>query len=161
MKIGISKEFIKYCLVGIVNTTVGCLTAFIALNILHFNYYVSTTLSYITGVSCSFILNKKYTFKDNDENVFWQFAKMNITFIPIYVLSYWFLGNNLTYWFFRHFPETVDFCVNIINTLFKYPIPKNIFIDDVAVCISIIINLVLAFTAVRAFVFTKKENVDE
>ena len=57
MKIGISKEFIKYCLVGIVNTTVGCLTAFIALNILHFNYYVSTTLSYITGVSCSFILN--------------------------------------------------------------------------------------------------------
>ena len=140
MKIGISKEFIKYCLVGIVNTTVGCLTAFIALNILHFNYYVSTTLSYITGVSCSFILNKKYTFKDNDENVFWQFAKMNITFIPIYVLSYWFLGNNLTYWFFRHFPETVD---------------------DVAVCISIIINLVLAFTAVRAFVFTKKENVDE
>ena len=94
-------------------------------------------------------------------NVFWQFAKMNITFIPIYVLSYWFLGNNLTYWFFRHFPETVDFWVNIINTLFKYPIPKNIFIDDVAVCISIIINLVLAFTAVRAFVFTKKENVDE
>lgn len=161
MKIGISKEFIKYCLVGVVNTTVGFLTAFIALNILHFNYYVATALSYITGVICSFILNKKYTFKDNDKNVFLQFAKMNMIFIPIYILAYWFLGNNLTYWYFNHFPETADFFVNLINMLFKYPIPRNIFIDDVAVCVSIAINLVLAFTAVRAFVFSKKEKVDE
>lgn len=161
MKIRIPKEFITYCLVGIVNTTVSMITAFIALNLIHFNYYISTTLSYCLGVLTSFTLNKKYTFKDNDTNVVWQFIKLNMTFIPIYILSFWFLGNNLTYWYFKQFPSTADFLINIINVLFKYPIPRDIFIDDVAVCVSIGINLVLAFTAVRAFVFTKRDTSND
>jgi len=121
MKIKIAKEFITYCLVGVINTIVGLLTAFISLNILSFNYYVATSLSYFFGVLTSFTLNKKYTFKDNDKNVLWQFIKLNMTFIPIYILSYWFIGNNLTNWYFEHFPATADFCINIIKNMVANP----------------------------------------
>lgn len=156
MKIKISKEFIKYCSVGVVNTIVSMLTAFICLNFLHFNYYISTSLSYLFGIITSFTLNKKYTFKDNNKHVFRQFLKFNVTYIPIYILSFWFLGNNLTYWYFEHFPVTADFCVGLLDTLFGYSVAKDIFIDDVAVCVSIGINLFLAFCAVKRFVFNKK-----
>ncbi len=156
MKIIISQEFIKYCLVGVVNTIVSMLTAFICLNFLQYNYYLSTALSYLFGIITSFTLNKKFTFKDNNKHVLRQFLKFNITYIPIYVLSFWFLGNNLTYWYFEHFPSTADFCINFINNFLNYSIAKDIFIDDVAVCVSIGVNLFLAFCAVRKFVFTQK-----
>ncbi len=157
MKIKIPKEFITYCLVGIVNTTVALSVSFTALNVLHWKYIPSTALSYIISVFVSFVLNKKYTFKDNDKNVVWQFIKLNMTFIPIYILAFWFIGNNLTYFYFRHFPTTADFINDVIFYYAHFRIPNEILIDDIAVCVSIGINLVMAFTAVRAFVFTKRE----
>ncbi len=157
MKLSIQKEFITYCLVGIVNTIVALSVSFTALNICHWHYIPSTALSYIVSVCVSFVLNKKYTFKDNDTNVVWQFIKLNMTFIPIYILAFWFIGNNLTYCYFRHFPSTADFINDIIFYYVHFKIPTKILIDDIAVCVSILINLVMAFTAVRAFVFTKRE----
>lgn len=153
MKIKIPKDFVAYCLVGVVNTTVSMFTAFVALNLLNLNYYVSTSLSYFFGVVTSFALNKKYTFQDNEKNVFFQFIKFNLTVLPIYIVCFWFIGNNLTYSYFNHFPHTVDILHNIILAGLKWSIPTDVLIDDIAVCVSIAVNLFVSFSALKKVVF--------
>ncbi len=154
-KIKIPKDFISYCLVGVVNTIASMLAAFIALNLLNLNYYVSTTLSYFVGVLTSFVLNKKYTFKDEEKNIFLQFLKFNLTILPIYILCFWFVGNNLTYLYFNHFPHTADILHNIILTGLRWSIPADVLIDDIAVCVSILINLFISFTVIKKVVFKR------
>lgn len=155
-KIKIPKDFISYCLVGVVNTTVSMITAFVALNLINFNYYVSTALSYFFGVLTSFALNKKYTFKDEEKNVFLQFLKFNMTIIPIYILCFWFIGNNLTYFYFGHFPQTADFLNDLFFKYLSFKIPTDVLIDDIAVCVSIGINLFFSFSAIKKVVFRQK-----
>lgn len=155
-KIKIPKDFISYCLVGVVNTTVSMVTAFVALNLINLNYYVSTALSYFLGVLTSFSLNKKYTFKDEEKNVFLQFLKFNLTIIPIYILCFWFIGNNLTYCYFRYFPQTADFINDIFLKYFSFKIQTDVLIDDIAVCVSIAINLFFSFSAIKKVVFRQK-----
>lgn len=153
MKIKIPKDFVVYCFVGVVNTTVSMLAAFVALNLLNLNYYVSTSLSYFFGVVTSFALNKKYTFQDEEKNIFLQFIKFNLTVLPIYVVCFWFIGNNLTYSYFHHFPKTAEFLSNFISTYLKLTIPTEVLIDDIAVCVSIAVNLFVSFSALKKVVF--------
>ena len=148
MKIKISKEFIKYCFVGVVNTLVGTTTAFVALNVFLLNYAISTTLSYITGIIVSFILNKKYTFKNTDKAGI-QFVKFFMIMLPSFVFSYWF-GFQAA-----HFAS--KYCMNIIDLINAWTqIPNSRIIDNIAVVISIITHLMIGFSVNKFFVFRKK-----
>ncbi|HOD92789.1 MAG TPA: GtrA family protein [Clostridia bacterium] len=57
----------KYGIVGIINT---CITTsiFFLLNLLGFKYLAYTIIGYTVGICISFILNRKYTFKKENEN---------------------------------------------------------------------------------------------
>ncbi|HHT95049.1 MAG TPA: GtrA family protein [Clostridia bacterium] len=58
----------KYGIVGIVNT--GLTTGiFFLLSHLGLKYYVYTVIGYIVGILTSFFLNRKYTFKKDNENI--------------------------------------------------------------------------------------------
>ena len=149
MKIHISKEFITYCLVGVVNTLVGMSTAFIALNVFMFNYAISTGLSYITGIIVSFFLNKKYTFKNTDK-AGTQFVKFFLTMLPSFVFSYWF-G-----FYLAHF--ATKYCVSVINFLNNITgIPNSRIIDNIAVLVSLVTHLIIGFSVNKIFVFRKKK----
>lgn len=147
----VSKEFIKYCLVGIINTIAGLTTAYIFLNILSCSYFSSTAAAYIIGISVSFVLNKNFTFKDKNSNQLSLFMKFTLTMLPSYIISY-FLG-----WMSA---KTI-FSIDIFNTLFGkitqlINISQNKISDNIAVLISMTIYLLLGFLVNKFLIFTKK-----
>ena len=54
-------QFIKYGLVGVMNTLIFTISAFLFSFI--FNYTVYTTIAYSIGILSSFFMNKRYTFE--------------------------------------------------------------------------------------------------
>lgn len=144
------KEFIKYCAVGVINTLVGISTAFLCLNIFKTSYSFGAGAAYVTGAITSFLLNKKFTFKNNSP-IFVQFLKFFGSMLPIYFISYalgYFLGDKL--YQIGFIADILKFAGNFTNT--SLPVIRN----DFAVLISMVIYLVAGFSVNKFFVFTKK-----
>ena len=57
------KTFIKFIIVGIINTIVGTTAMFVFYNIFNFGYWFSSASNYLVGSVCSFFLNKHFTFQ--------------------------------------------------------------------------------------------------
>lgn len=55
-------SFIRFLMVGVINTIVGTTVMFLAYNVIHLNYWTSSALNYIVGSILSFYLNKRFTF---------------------------------------------------------------------------------------------------
>ena len=81
--------FLRFILVGVVNTLVGTAIMFFCFNVLAWGYWISSALNYIVGSIVSYLLNKRYTFqqKGHDWNTILKFI-VNITIC--YVLAYSF-----------------------------------------------------------------------
>ena len=151
MTIKISKEFIIYCIVGMINTLVGTGTAIICLNLFLLQYSVATTMSYITGIIVSFFLNKKYTFKNKDKSLK-QFIKFFLSMLPTYVASYW-LGYQIA-----HF--SAKYLNNIVNDFAqRLNISQIQIIDNIAIILSMAIYLIVGFAINKFFVFKNKKEI--
>ena len=81
--------FLRFILVGVVNTLVGTAIMFFCFNVLAWSSWISSALNYIVGSIVSYLLNKRYTFqqKGHDLYTILKFI-MNITIC--YVLAYGF-----------------------------------------------------------------------
>ncbi|MDE5629616.1 MAG: GtrA family protein [Muribaculaceae bacterium] len=55
-------QFIKYCLVGVLNTLITFGVIYLCKSLLEMNLYVSNALGYICGVINSFLCNKQWVF---------------------------------------------------------------------------------------------------
>lgn len=55
-------QFIKYCLVGVLNTLVTFGVIYLCKSLLEWNLYLSNALGYIAGVTNSFMCNKQWVF---------------------------------------------------------------------------------------------------
>ena len=84
---------IKFLLVGILNTIVGALVMFALYNLAHCSYWLSSACNYVIGGICSFFLNKRFTFQ-NDEKSFAQFALFVLVVALCYFVAY-FCAKNL------------------------------------------------------------------
>lgn len=65
MKVSIDRhtvQFVKYCLVGVVNTLVTLCTIFVCKSLFGVNEYVSNAIGYVLGVVNSFLWNKQWVF---------------------------------------------------------------------------------------------------
>lgn len=79
--------FWKFVLVGIVNTIVGTGVMFIAYNVFHLGYWVSSASNYVIGSIVSYFLNKYFTFKNNHKS--WkQIIKFVVNITICYLLAY-------------------------------------------------------------------------
>ncbi len=58
------KVFLKFILVGIVNTLFGTAIMFLFYNLFHLNYWISSASNYIFGSILSYFLNKYFTFQN-------------------------------------------------------------------------------------------------
>lgn len=79
--------FWKFVLVGIVNTLVGTTVMFVAYNLLHFSYWVSSASNYVVGSIVSYFLNKYFTFQNNEKSVR-QLLKFIANITVCYLLAY-------------------------------------------------------------------------
>lgn len=63
------KVFLKFILVGILNTFVGTTIMFCFYNVFHFSYWISSAANYIFGSVLSYFLNKYITFQNPKGNM--------------------------------------------------------------------------------------------
>ena len=63
MKKLIDGTLIRFLIVGVINTLIGCGTMFLLYNLAHCSYWVSSAANYIVGGVVSFFLNKYFTFR--------------------------------------------------------------------------------------------------
>ena len=61
--------FIKFLIVGVANTVVGTAVMFVAYNLIHLSYWVSSAANYIVGSLLSYFLNKHFTFQNKDKSL--------------------------------------------------------------------------------------------
>lgn len=88
MKKILSHQFIRFLLVGVLNTITGLSSIFILYNCLLFNYWVATSVGNLIGGICSYFLNKKFTFNSTKS---FKSSAMKFIFVNIcaYLISYY------------------------------------------------------------------------
>lgn len=84
-----NNELFKFLLVGVINTIVGTGSMFLFYNVFHFSYWVSSASNYILGGTCSYFLNKYFTFKDNKKS-FIQILFFIVNLVACYYIAYFF-----------------------------------------------------------------------
>ena len=62
------RQFLKFGLVGILNTVIGTAVMFFSYNVLGLGYWLSSALNYIIGSICSYVLNKRFTFESRHKS---------------------------------------------------------------------------------------------
>ena len=88
-KIGLftDKTFMKFVMVGVINTIVGTTIMFVFYNVFHLSYWISSASNYFFGSICSYILNKHFTFHYHERG--WSsLFRFTINIITCYLLAY-------------------------------------------------------------------------
>ncbi len=78
----IDSKFIRYLIVGVINTIIGYGVIFILMTI-HVMPEIANIIGYMIGIIVSYILNKLYTFKTKNKS-----KKEFLTFILCMICSY-------------------------------------------------------------------------
>ena len=89
-----SHSFTRFLAIGVLNTIVGLSAIFILLQIVGLPYWPATLGGNGIGAVCSYVLNKRFTFRSSAllGSSAWKFAVVTVF---SYLLSYW-LGEVLT-----------------------------------------------------------------
>jgi len=66
MRKWIDGTLLRFLLVGVINTLVGCGTMFLLYNLALWSYWASSAANYIVGGIVSFFLNKYFTFRKKE-----------------------------------------------------------------------------------------------
>jgi len=82
-----NRTFLKFLMVGVVNTIVGTTIMFSFYNILHFSYWVSSASNYFFGSIISYFLNKHFTFRFKEKG-WWSLLRFVINILMCYLLAY-------------------------------------------------------------------------
>ena len=80
-------KFLKFLLVGIINTIFGTGIMFLLYNLASFGYWRSSAVSYILASILSFFLNKNFTFK-NKESTVKTALRFTVNIAVCYLLAY-------------------------------------------------------------------------
>ena len=68
MKKLLDKTFLRFAMVGVINTIVGTAIMFVFYNVFHFSYWISSASNYFFGSILSFFLNKYFTFQNHSHD---------------------------------------------------------------------------------------------
>ena len=103
-----TNSFIRFLLVGVINTCVGLFIIFFLLNALQLSYWVSTFVGNSAGACISYLLNRSYTFKSTVS--YQRGLPRFVTIILICYFGAYFLSEKLTIWFnpFHFVSTSVD-----------------------------------------------------
>jgi putative flippase GtrA len=124
----IFRQFVKFCLVGIINTAIDYLVYFGLTRGLDLYFLYANIIAILVAMTFSFIFNKYWTFRDYQKNIKKQYSKFFLVNIV------YFLLNNM-----------------IVFSLVKY----LLIFDLLAKIIAIFIGLIWNFTANRHWTFKR------
>lgn len=83
----LDKTFLKFILVGVVNTLFGTAIMFVFYNVFGLSYWLSSASNYFFGSILSFFLNKRFTFENRDRS-FLVVLKFALTIAVCYGVAY-------------------------------------------------------------------------
>jgi len=106
IKLFTDKTFMKFVLVGVVNTLVGTSIMFIFYNVFHQSYWVSSASNYFFGSICSYILNKHFTFQ-NKEHGWKPLFRFTINILTCYLLAYG-IAKPVMHWILNGYSVTIQ-----------------------------------------------------
>jgi putative flippase GtrA len=93
------KTFLKFILVGVVNTLFGTAIMFLFYNLLHLSYWLSSASNYFFGSILSYFLNKYFTFQNKSKS--WKTVlKFAVNIAVCYGIAYG-LARPLIRWLMR------------------------------------------------------------
>ncbi|MED1470870.1 GtrA family protein [Bacillus salipaludis] len=131
-------SFIRFVIVGILNTIVGLSVMYLLLHAFHLSYWISTFIGNSIGAIVSFFLNRSFTFKSQN-----AVSKTAIRFIVVILCCYsisYDLGKNLVS------------AILLSNHFFTEKIRT-----DLAVLVGTGLYTVLNYLGQKLFVFSKKD----
>lgn len=65
MKKEVLNQFVKFSLVGVINTSINLIVLYALTEYFHIYYIISAVFAFLAAVTNSFLLNKTWTFKEN------------------------------------------------------------------------------------------------
>jgi len=106
------KTFMKFVMVGVINTIVGSTIMFVFYNVFHLSYWISSASNYFFGSICSYILNKHFTFQYHERG--WaSLFRFTINIIICYLLAYG-IAKLLMQWILSGFSITIQENVSML-----------------------------------------------
>lgn len=92
--------FVRFILVGIINTIVGLSIMYLLLHLGGLSYWMSTFIGNSVGAIVSFLLNRSFTFK-SQSSIYKSMLRFVAVILFCYVISYTF-GRNLVEFMLRN-----------------------------------------------------------
>lgn len=132
-------SFVRFIMVGVVNTVVGLSVMYLLLHLLGQSYWIATFVGNSIGAFVSFILNRNFTFKSQN-----SMSKSAVRFV-IVILCCYFLSYEMGRSFVVDILKNNDF------------IPKNIQ-TDLSVLVGTCLYTLLNYFGQKLFVFSKEEH---
>ena len=129
-------KLFKFIIVGLINTLFSMIIMFSMYNILHLGYWGSSSIAYILSSILSFILNKNFTFSNNN-SILKTAIKFSINIGICYILAY-SISKPIVSW-----------------TLTKLNSPHEI-TEQVAMFLGMIIFTILNYIGQRFFTFKEQ-----
>ncbi len=121
----VSKQFLRFCGVGILITIFAYIVFFVLFYFFSINYLISAAISFISGVIAGFALNKVYTFRSK---------RRNLVTIPQYFLVY---GISFTFAMF-----SIAF---LVESLDLNPIISNLIVQPIIVFMNFLSTKIIVF----------------
>ena len=80
-------RFLKFMVVGVVNTVVGTAVMFVMYNVFNQSYWISSASNYVVGSILSYFLNKYFTFESKKKSLS-QVLKFVLNISLCYLVAY-------------------------------------------------------------------------
>lgn len=100
------KTFMKFILVGIVNTIIGTSIMFVFYNVFHFSYWISSASNYFFGSIISYLLNKYFTFQYHEQG-WMSLLRFIANIIVCYLLAYG-IAKPVMHWLLSNFNQNIQ-----------------------------------------------------
>lgn len=128
-------EVIHFCIVGVINTLMGLVIIEVLYNLIHFNYWASSGVSYFIGGVFSYFANAKVTFKveekDRDK---WLPVRFAVNIIVCYLIAY-----------------------GVAKPLVRYVLSSQptVVVENIAIIVGMVLFTAMNFFGQKFFVFKK------
>ncbi|MGC4377731.1 GtrA family protein [Fictibacillus sp. Mic-4] len=130
-------SFIRFLIVGVINTFVGMSMMFLLLHEGGMSYWPSTVTGHLIGACTSYLLNRSFTFKNRES--------MSKTVFPfMFVVSSCYI---FSYYFGIHFAEWLFMSISRLPVTYR---------EDAAILFGTILYTITNYAGQKAIVFSRK-----
>lgn len=136
----LGKPFLRFLLVGVINTVIGTTIMLVCYNVFHLGYWLSSALDYSLASTVSYFLNKRFTFQYKGE-VLTSLARFIINIAVCYLIAFG-LARPL-----------VSYALTGLSLSFDKPTLENI-----AMLLGTGLFMIINFLGQRFFTFRENEN---